>query len=82
MKLTSSLSHAPVSLLTRRITALTSHLQTHPKDVHSRRGLVTILAARRKLLQYLSRSAPTAFSRILKELTLKDTTGPGSRHSK
>ena len=42
-----------VAVLTERINALSNHMQTHKKDVHSRRGLLTMVARRRKLLDYL-----------------------------
>ncbi|SLN67708.1 30S ribosomal protein S15 [Roseivivax jejudonensis] len=42
-----------VAILTTRITALTEHFKTHKKDNHSRRGLLKLVAQRRKLLDYL-----------------------------
>ena len=41
-----------VALLTARINNLTKHLEIHPKDNHSRRGLLKMVATRRKLLKY------------------------------
>ena len=43
-----------VALLTARINQLTGHLRTHPKDFHSRRGLLMMVGQRRRLLNYLS----------------------------
>jgi small subunit ribosomal protein S15 len=43
-----------VALLTTRISELTDHLRTHPKDFHSRRGLLMMVGQRRRLLNYLS----------------------------
>lgn len=43
-----------VALLTARITELTDHLRTHPKDFHSRRGLLMMVGQRRRLLNYLN----------------------------
>ena len=43
------------AILTERINNLSAHLQTHPKDVHSRRGLLTMVATRRKLLDYVKK---------------------------
>ncbi len=43
-----------VALLTARISQLTDHLRTHPKDFHSRRGLLMMVGQRRRLLNYLS----------------------------
>jgi small subunit ribosomal protein S15 len=42
-----------VAILTSRITTLTEHFKTHKKDNHSRRGLLMLVAQRRKLLDYL-----------------------------
>ena len=42
-----------VALLSERITYLTEHFKTHPKDHHSRRGLMMIVGQRRRLLEYL-----------------------------
>lgn len=42
-----------VAILTTRITALTEHFKTHAKDKHSRRGLLKLVAQRRRLLDYL-----------------------------
>jgi small subunit ribosomal protein S15 len=42
-----------VALLTKRIVSLTDHLKTHKKDSSSRRGLLRLVARRRKLLDYL-----------------------------
>lgn len=43
-----------VAILTKRITTLTEHFKTHKKDNHSRRGLLKLVAQRRKLLDYLN----------------------------
>jgi small subunit ribosomal protein S15 len=45
-----------VALLTSRIEQLTGHLQVHAKDVASRRGLLSLVGQRRRLLEYLRRS--------------------------
>ncbi|MCL0054071.1 30S ribosomal protein S15, partial [Dehalococcoidia bacterium] len=42
-----------VAVLTENIKQLTNHLQTHKKDVHSRRGLLGMVSQRRRLLKYL-----------------------------
>ena len=44
-----------VALLSKRISELTEHLKTHPKDHHSRRGLLRMVGRRRRLLEYLKR---------------------------
>jgi len=42
-----------VALLTARVTHLTEHLKMHPKDHHSRRGLLMLVGRRRRLLDYV-----------------------------
>ena len=42
-----------IAILTSRITTLTEHFKTHKKDNHGRRGLIKMVAQRRKLLDYL-----------------------------
>jgi small subunit ribosomal protein S15 len=42
-----------VALLSERINYLTEHFQSHPKDHHSRRGLLQLVGQRRRLLDYL-----------------------------
>lgn len=60
-----------VALLSSRITYLTEHLKTHPKDVHSRRGLMNLVARRRKLLDYLQRKAPATYKSLIERLELR-----------
>ena len=60
-----------VALLTTRINYLTEHLKTHPKDVHSRQGLMMLVVRRRKLLDYLKRVKPDAYKQILERLELR-----------
>jgi len=43
-----------VALLTTRINQLTGHLKQHAKDDHSRRGLLKMVAKRRRLLNYIN----------------------------
>ena len=45
-----------IALLTHRINALTDHLKTHPHDVHSRRGLLSMIAKRRRLIYFLQKT--------------------------
>lgn len=60
-----------VALLTERITQLTEHLRTHPKDFHSRRGLLMMVGKRRRLLQYLSREAHDRYRSLIEKLGLR-----------
>ncbi len=47
-----------IALMTERINYLSSHLKQNKKDVHSRRGLLKIVGARRKMIKYLKRTHP------------------------
>lgn len=60
-----------VALLTKKINELSSHLKKNAKDFHSRRGLLQMVADRRKHLKYLSRKDAAAYQAILKQLGLK-----------
>ncbi|MGE5569972.1 MAG: 30S ribosomal protein S15 [Rhodospirillales bacterium] len=60
-----------VALLSRRIADLTEHFKTHKKDHHSRRGLLTMVAQRRRLLNYLRRVAPNRYKNLIQELGLR-----------
>ena len=60
-----------VGLLTRKIDELASHLKKNPKDIHSRRGLLGMVADRRKHLKYLERKNKSAYKALLKKLNLK-----------
>jgi small subunit ribosomal protein S15 len=62
---------AQVALLTRQIEELTTHLRTHKKDFHSRRGLLQLVADRRKHLKYLEEKDPKKHAAIMKKLALK-----------
>ncbi|MFW6210293.1 MAG: 30S ribosomal protein S15 [Patescibacteria group bacterium] len=62
---------AQVALLTRRIEELSQHLRKHRKDFHSRRGLLQLVADRRKHLKYLERKNADAYQRLIKQLGLK-----------
>ena len=60
-----------VALLTRRITDLTEHLQTHKSDEHSRRGLLKLVGRRRRQLRYLQKSDPQRYRSLIKRLGLR-----------
>jgi small subunit ribosomal protein S15 len=59
-----------VGLLTKRIEELAGHLKRHPKDHHSRRGLLMMVGKRRRFLQYLRREDEKAYVKITKKLKL------------
>lgn len=60
-----------VALITEEITSLTDHLRAHPKDNHSRRGLLQMVAKRKALLNYLSRASEKRYTALIKKLGLK-----------
>jgi small subunit ribosomal protein S15 len=60
-----------VALLTRRIAQLTDHLKTNAKDHSSRRGLLKMVAQRRSLLDYLSRSSSDRYKNLIEKLNLR-----------
>jgi small subunit ribosomal protein S15 len=60
-----------VALLTRRIAELTEHLKGHAKDHSSRRGLLKMVAQRRSLLDYLSRSETDRYKKVIEKLNLR-----------
>ena len=60
-----------VALLTRQIDELAKHLKKHKKDFHSRRGLLQMVANRRKHLKYLQRKDKKAYESLIQKLGLK-----------
>ena len=60
-----------VAVLTRRISELTEHLKTHPKDHHSRRGLLRMVGRRRRLLEYLRREDVERYRALIGKLGLR-----------
>lgn len=62
---------AQVALLTKKINELSAHLKKNAKDFHSRRGLLQMVADRRKHLKYLERKNKKAYEALLKQLGLK-----------
>jgi len=60
-----------IALLTARINHLTEHFKTHPKDHHSRRGLLKMVGKRRKLLEYLKREDFERYQKVVKKLGLR-----------
>ncbi len=64
-------SKVQVALLTKRINDLTDHFKVHPKDHHSRRGLLKMVGQRRRLLNYLKREDSEQYRTLIKELGLR-----------
>lgn len=60
-----------VALLSAQIEKLASHLKEHKKDVHSRRGLLSMVAKRRRLLTYLRKRDEERHKNLTKELKLE-----------
>lgn len=60
-----------VAILTTRINELSEHLQTHKKDFHSRRGLLVMVAKRRKLLDYLKRKDEARYKTLIERLSIR-----------
>jgi small subunit ribosomal protein S15 len=60
-----------VALLTNRINDLSGHMQTHAKDFHSRRGLLAMVAKRRKLLDYLKGKNEARYQDLIKRLDIR-----------
>ncbi|MBE6447652.1 MAG: 30S ribosomal protein S15 [Alphaproteobacteria bacterium] len=64
-------SEVQVAILTARINSLGEHMVTHPKDFHSRRGLLSMVSRRRKLLDYLKRESNERYAALIKALGLR-----------
>lgn len=60
-----------IALLTARIEELTGHFRDHPKDHHSRRGLLKMVGRRRRLLNYLRRTDLDRYRTVIEELGLR-----------
>ncbi|NNE90985.1 MAG: 30S ribosomal protein S15 [Verrucomicrobiales bacterium] len=60
-----------IARLTERISHLTEHLASHKKDISSRRGLLRLVARRRKLLDYLARTNPERYDKVIQSLGLR-----------
>lgn len=60
-----------VAILTARIKHLTEHLKAHPKDFHSRRGLMKMVGRRRKFLKYLRKANPESYRKLIEKLSLR-----------
>jgi len=61
-----------IALLSKRIERLTEHLKGHKHDTHSRRGLLSMIAKRRRLLNFLSKFDKKRASEIGKKVGLKN----------
>lgn len=59
-----------IALLTAKVKKLTKHLKDHKKDVHSRRGLLAMVAKRRRLINYLMKKDEGRYRRLIERLNL------------
>lgn len=64
-------SDVQIALLSQEIDNLVSHLKEHPKDVHSKRGLIKMVVKRKKLLLYLKKEDEKRYKNIVKKMGLK-----------
>ena len=60
-----------IAILTRRIDELSSHLKKNDKDRHSRRGLLGLVAGRRRHFKYLEKKSRRSYNALVKKLGLK-----------
>ncbi|MDH5531772.1 MAG: 30S ribosomal protein S15 [Paracoccaceae bacterium] len=60
-----------VAILSSRIATLTDHFKDHKKDNHSRRGLLMMVALRRKLLDYLKKKDEARYTSLIERLGLR-----------
>jgi small subunit ribosomal protein S15 len=64
-------ANVQVAILTARINDLTDHFRQHPKDHHSRQGLLKMVGTRRRLLTYLKRKDLEGYRSLIEELGLR-----------
>jgi len=64
-------SKVQIALLTKRINDLTGHFKAHPKDHHSRRGLLKMVGQRRRFLSYLKKKDAAQYTVLIQELGLR-----------
>jgi len=64
-------SEVQIALLTKRVTYLTEHFKTHPKDHPSRRGLLKLVSKRRKLLDHLKKEDVSRYQSIIVKLGIR-----------
>ena len=60
-----------IAILTARINELTEHLKTHPKDNHSRRGLLQMVGNRRSMLDYLQKKDINRYRALIAKLEIR-----------
>lgn len=65
-------ANVQVALLTERIKGLTEHMKLHPKDFHTRRGLLMLIGKRRRLLSYIKARNIEEYRALIKSLSIRD----------
>lgn len=60
-----------IAILTKEMEELAKHLKKHPKDNHSRRGLLKMVSKRRSLLNYLMEEDEKRYKKVIRKLGLK-----------
>ena len=60
-----------IGLLSKEMDSLVSHLKDHPKDLHSKRGLIGMVVKRKKLLAYLQKTDEKRYKEVIKKVGLK-----------
>ena len=64
-------SEVQIALLSKGIDKLVLHLKKHPQDVHSKKGLITMVIKRKKMLAYLKKNSEKRYTAIIKKIGLK-----------
>jgi len=64
-------SEVQISILTKRINSLTEHLRANKEDHSSRRGLLMMVSRRRRLLDFLKRTAPQRYVDVIQSLGIR-----------
>jgi len=60
-----------IVLLTEEIKRVLAHLKSHPKDLHTKRGLLKMVSKRRSLLKYLKGKDEKRYKSVAKKIKLK-----------
>ena len=60
-----------IAVLTEKINSLSAHMQSHPQDFHSRRGLMKMVANRRRLLKYIKGADTARYEALITRLGLR-----------
>lgn len=64
-------SEVQIAILTERIRRLTEHFKTHKHDHHSRRGLLSLVGQRRRMMRYLSAESPERYRALIERLDIR-----------